>query len=77
MENIKDMILAIYEEKRKINQAYSFRALSRDLKIYPSQLSRIVNSKHGATAQIAYRLGRYLKLNDQELIKLIETTIEH
>lgn len=74
--DLKNLIINILEEKKSKNTAYSLRALARDLKLDAGQIHRIISAKMKPTPLVAYRVGKHLDLNAEDLIRLIETTIK-
>lgn len=64
------------EERKKSNPRYSIRAMARDCGINPSCMNRLLNAKKSLTPLYAYKLSRFLKLNDQETISLIKSSLD-
>lgn len=60
-----------FEQKKEENPSYSMRALSRDLDITPSELSRIMAFKRKLSPKLAYKIGQYLSLPQEELCQLV------
>lgn len=74
--NGSNLIQTILEGKKLKNPAYSLRALSRDLKISQPQLCNIIKKKRKLSPSHALKIGQYLQLNDQEILKLVKMTLE-
>lgn len=68
-------LAAELEQKKIINPNYSMRALSRDINITPSELSRIMAYKRNLSPQLAYKIGQYLKLPQEEMYQLVLSTL--
>lgn len=66
---------AQFEQKKKDNPRYSLRAFSRDVGITPSELSRLMASKRSMSPQLAYKIGSYLRLPQDELCCLVLSTL--
>lgn len=69
------LIKQILNAKKKINPSYSLNAIARDLNISQPHLSRIMHGKSRMTPRQAYKIGKYLKLDNHALLKLIESTL--
>ena len=74
--DLKTLIISILNEKKIKNKSYSLRALARDLSLDPGQIHRIMSSKMKPTPLVAYRVGKFINLKCEDLIRLIETTLK-
>jgi plasmid maintenance system antidote protein VapI len=73
---IEHLINSLLNERKIRNNAYSLRALARDLKLDVGQLHRIVGSKMAPTPLVAYRIGKHLNLKSDDILELIESTLK-
>lgn len=69
---LKSVLLKTLEERKSKNSSYSLRALARDMRLDAGQLNRIVNSKTPPSPLVAFKVGKYLKLNNDDIIQLLE-----
>jgi transcriptional regulator with XRE-family HTH domain len=74
-QNIKTILVNIYQAKQARNKGYSLRAFARDLTIDSAHLCRILKDKMRPTPFIAYKLGKYMNLDSSSILKLIEETL--
>lgn len=72
-----DLIEGAYQERRKKNPAYSYRAFSRDLGVSQCLLSRILSNKKKMTPEIGLRIALKLNLPDKQIIELMITTLSN
>lgn len=73
----RTILSEIHEERKSLNSAYSLRAFARDLKISPSTLSEILNSKKGLSPKLATSIARNLKLPDWEVRYFCDLVTKH
>lgn len=73
---LTSILANILLEKKQKNSSYSLRALARDLKIAPGHLHRILHNQVTPSPMVAYRVGRLLNFNNDQIVHLIETIIE-
>ncbi len=74
--NVPELLTSIISEKKKINSRYSLRAFARDVGISQSQLTKIIHGKVKISASHCYLVGKYLKLENEELLELIMVGIK-
>jgi plasmid maintenance system antidote protein VapI len=72
---IEHLINNLLNERKIRNNAYSLRALARDLKLDVGQLHRIVRSQMAPTPLVAYRIGKHLNLKADDILEMIESTL--
>jgi plasmid maintenance system antidote protein VapI len=72
---VREILIKILHERKVSTPSYSLRALAKEMKVHPSHLSRIINQKSRPSAEIAFKLGRFIHLPDQEVLELIQATI--
>ena len=58
------------------NPSYSQRAMARDIGISHTTLVRFLLKKKRLTPKLAYQLGRFMKLEDKVLMKIIFGLLE-
>lgn len=73
---LQRVINLVLSERKLKNHSYSLRALARDLSLDPGQLQRIISSKMAPTPLVAYRVGKHLNYNSDDVLKLIESTLD-
>ncbi len=70
-------LLAVHhQKKRETNPAYSLRALSRDIGLPQPVISLFMRGKRRLTAYMAYKIGVYLKLDNDHIYRIIVVTFE-
>lgn len=69
--NVPELLVSIITEKKKVNSRYSLRAFARDVGISQSQLTKIIHGKVKISACHCFLVGKYLKLENAELLELI------
>lgn len=62
----RSYLKAILAERITTNRSYSLRALARDTKVHPSQMSAIFNGQKGLSLQSGLRVAERLGLGAQE-----------
>jgi plasmid maintenance system antidote protein VapI len=72
---IKTLLLQLYQARLERNSGYSLRAFARDLAIDSGHLCRILKDKMKPTPLIAYKLGKFMGLDSGRVLELIEGTL--
>ena len=65
-----------FKRKQMQNPSYSMRALARDVGVTQPILSLYFRGKRRLTPSMAFAIGKYLKLDDKELLNVIVSTFE-
>lgn len=65
------------DERIKQNAMYSLRAFAKDLEIYPSRLSDVLNGKYGLSRSSAIQIAQKLKYNDEEIACFCDLVDSH
>jgi plasmid maintenance system antidote protein VapI len=74
--NSDDLLKKVFDLKRAKNPRYSVRAFARDINTSSSGLSDMLNGKKKLTPKIAYKLSKFLKLDDKQAFNLIVQTLQ-
>lgn len=64
-----------FRKKRVKNNAYSYRAFSRDLALSQSLLSQLLSGKRRVTPEIGLRVALGLGLTSERTIELLTSTL--
>lgn len=71
-----DFIKLALAEKKAKNPSYSLSAMARDLNLSQPHLSKIMSGERRLTPERAYKIGKFLKLNEKQFFSLIISTLE-
>lgn len=74
-ESYRSILISELEKRKERNSAYSLRAFSRQLKLSPAQLSKIISGKKPLTPKTAAKIADALAFTPLERAAFVESTV--